>query len=117
MSAAQAKHELQLATRDREIVMTRVFEAPRALVFAAFTKPELLQRWLLGPEGWSMPICEVDLRVGGTFHYIWRNDAGGQEFGLHGIYRAVVPNERIVDVSNFDQPWYPGDATTVTTFF
>jgi len=55
------------ARGDREIVMTRVFDAPRHLVFEAFTKPELLKRWLLGPPGWSMPVCEIDLRVGGRY--------------------------------------------------
>ncbi len=49
---------------DREIIMTRLFEAPRELVFDALTKPELVKRWLLGPEGWSMPVCEIDLKVG-----------------------------------------------------
>lgn len=101
---------------DREIVMKRVFAAPRERVFEAFTKPELLQRWLLGPDGWSMPVCEVDLRAGGTFRYVWRNDADGMQFGLHGTYRRIEPNERIVHVENFDEPWYPGDAEIETTF-
>ena len=52
---------------DREIMMTRVFDAPRELVFDALTKPELVKRWLLGPDGWSMPVCEIDLRVGGAY--------------------------------------------------
>src|SRR5579863_4328267 len=57
---------LELTMRgDREIVMTRVFDAPRRLVFDAFTKPELVKQWLLGPPGWTMPVCEIDLRVGG----------------------------------------------------
>src|SRR5215471_10855310 len=70
------------ANGDREIVMTRVFNAPRALVFKAFTQPELLKRWLLGPPGWSMPVCEIDLRVGGRYRYVWRNDASGHEMGM-----------------------------------
>jgi uncharacterized protein YndB with AHSA1/START domain len=113
---APAKHELHVTTGDCEIVMTRAFDAPRAVVFDAFTKPELIRRWLLGPDGWSMPVCEVDLRVGGAFRYAWRNDADGREFGLHGTYSAISPGERIVYVENFDQPWYPDDATITTTF-
>jgi uncharacterized protein YndB with AHSA1/START domain len=116
MTPAPAKRELQVTTNDCEIVMTRTFDAPRAAVFDAFTKPELIRRWLLGPDGWSMPVCEVDLRVDGTFHYVWRNDADGQEFGLHGTYRAISPGERIEHVGNFDQPWYPDDSTTTTAF-
>ncbi|HEV3092383.1 MAG TPA: SRPBCC family protein [Candidatus Cybelea sp.] len=117
MNAARSKRQLQLATpSDREISMTRAFDAPRDRVFDAFTTPKLLQRWLLGPDGWSMPVCEVDLRPGGAFHYVWRNDADGNEFGLHGSYRAIERPERIVHVENFDQPWYPGDATITTTF-
>ena len=59
---------LKLSTRgDREIVMTRVFDASRRVMFDAFTKPELVTQWLLGPPGWSMPVCEIDLRVGGAY--------------------------------------------------
>ncbi len=63
------------APGDREIVMTRVFDAPRDLVFDAWTRPELLSRWLLGPPGWTMPVCEIDLRVGGAFRIVWRGRA------------------------------------------
>jgi uncharacterized protein YndB with AHSA1/START domain len=112
-----ARHALELSTpSDREIAMTRVFDAPRHLVFDALTKPELIARWLLGPEGWAMPVCEVDLRAGGTFHYLWRNDADRKEFGLHGTFREITPPERIVHSENFDEPWYPNDATVTTTF-
>jgi uncharacterized protein YndB with AHSA1/START domain len=96
--------------------MTRAFDAPRAAVFDAFTKPELIRRWLLGPEGSSMPVCEVDLRVDGGVHYVWRDDADGREFGLHGTYLAISPSERIEHVGNFDQSWYPDDSTVTTTF-
>ncbi len=75
---------------DREIVMTRVFDAPRDLVFDAYTKPELLKRWLLGPRGWSMPVCEIDLRVGGAYRYVWRRDPDGNEMGMGGVYREIV---------------------------
>ncbi|MGH9367901.1 MAG: SRPBCC domain-containing protein, partial [Thermoanaerobaculia bacterium] len=69
------------APTEREIVMTRVFDAPRELVFDAHTKPELVKRWLLGPDGWSMPVCEIDLRVGGKYRYLWRCDRDGTEMG------------------------------------
>ena len=63
---------LQVATpTDREIVMTRIFDAPRRLVFDAFTKPELLKRWF-GPRGWSLVVCEIDFKVGGAFRFVLR---------------------------------------------
>ena len=100
---------------DREIVVTRVFDAPRRLVFDAYTKPELVKRWLLGPEGWSMPVCEIDLREGGKYRYVWRKDADGQEMGMGGIFREVVPPDRIVATEKFDEAWYPGEALDTIT--
>jgi uncharacterized protein YndB with AHSA1/START domain len=114
------------ARGDREIMMTRVFAAPRTLVFDAFTKPELVRQWLLGPPGWSMPVCEIDLRVGGSYRYVWCHE-NGQEMGMGGVFREIVSPERIVSTEKFDQAWYPGEAvgtvmlteqngkTTVTT--
>jgi uncharacterized protein YndB with AHSA1/START domain len=98
------------ANGDREIVMTRVFDAPRTLVFDAFTRPELLKQWLLGPPGWSMPVCEIDLRIGGRFRYVWRRDTDGTEMGCGGVYREIVPPERLVHTEQFDNPWYPGES-------
>ncbi|MGH7556387.1 MAG: SRPBCC family protein [Gemmatimonadota bacterium] len=95
---------------DREIAMTRVFDAPRSLVFDALTKPELLKRWLFGPDGWSLEVCEIDLRPGGEYRYVWRHEADGTEMGMGGVYREVVPPERIVATESFDESWYPGDA-------
>jgi uncharacterized protein YndB with AHSA1/START domain len=95
---------------DREIVMTRVFDAPRTLVWEAFTKPELLQRWLLGPPGWSMPVCQLGQKPGDRYRYVWRNDADGTEMGMGGVIREIVPPERMVTTEKFDQPWYPGEA-------
>ena len=99
---------------DREIVMTRVFDAPRKLVFDAFTKPELLKQWLLGPPGWSMPVCEIDLRIGGRYRYVWRRDTDGTEMGCGGVYREIVPPERLVHTEQFDDPWYPGESLITT---
>jgi uncharacterized protein YndB with AHSA1/START domain len=95
---------------DREIVMTRVFNAPRKHVFAAWTRPELVKQWLLGPPGWSMPVCEIDLKVGGKYRYEWRRDSDGQNMGMGGVYREIVPPERLVVTEQFDEAWYPGHA-------
>ena len=101
---------LKVTTRgDREIVMTRVLDAPRRMVFDAFTKPELVKQWLLGPPGWSMPVCEIDLRVGGSYRYVWRH-FNGNEMGMGGVYREIVAPERIVSTEKFDEAWYPGEA-------
>ena len=97
------------ARGDREIVMTRVFDAPRRLVFAAFTQPELLKRWLTGPPGWTLAVCEIDLRVGGALRYLWRGPAG-EEMGMGGVFREITPPDRIVGTEKFDQSWYPGEA-------
>src|SRR4051812_46740280 len=102
------------ARGDREIVIERGFQAPRQLVFDAYTKPELIRKWLLGPEGWTMPMCEVDLRVGGKYRYVWRNQ-NGMEMGMGGEYREIVVPERIVSTEKFDQSWYPGEAIGTLT--
>jgi uncharacterized protein YndB with AHSA1/START domain len=99
---------------DREIALTRVFDAPRHLVFAAYTRPELLQRWLGVVAGWSWAVCEIDLRVGGAYRWVWRGPDGA-EMGMGGVYREIVPPERIVATEKFDQSWYPGEAMTTVT--
>ena len=102
---------LKLTTpSDREIAMTRVFDAPRQLVFDAHTKPDLVRQWLLGPPGWSMPVCEMDVWVGGKYRYVWRHDREGTEMGMGGVYREIVAPERIVNTEKFDESWYPGQA-------
>ena len=104
---------LKLTTSgDREIVMTRDFDAPRQLVFDAWTKPELVRRWLLGPEGWTMPVCEIDLRVGGAYRYLWRHLQNGAEMGMGGVFREITAPERLVATERFDQSWYPGEAVS-----
>lgn len=94
---------------DREIEITRDFNAPRKLVWDAFTKPELLKRWLFGPSGWSFTVCEVDLRVGGAYRYVWRRQ-DGVEMGMGGIHKEIVVPERIVNTQKFDQDWTGGEA-------
>ena len=93
-----------------EIVLTRVFDAPRRLVFDAFAKPELLNRWF-GPRGWSLAVCEVDLKVGGGFRFLLRGP-NGKEMGMRGVYREIVPPERSVHMESFDD--YPGESQVTT---
>jgi uncharacterized protein YndB with AHSA1/START domain len=100
---------------DREVGTSRVFDAPRQLVFDAFTKPQLIQRWLLGPPGWTMPVCEVDLKVGGSYRYLWRGD-DGKQMGVRGVFREIVPLERLVHTQLFDEDWTGGE-TLVTIVF
>lgn len=97
---------------DRDVRFTRVFKAPRALVFEALTSPAVIQRWMLGPDGWTMPVCEVDLRPGGTFRYVWRK--GTRDMGMSGTFREVVPPVRLVNTELFDEDWTGGE-TLVTT--
>jgi uncharacterized protein YndB with AHSA1/START domain len=90
----------------REIVLTRVFDAPRDLVFEAMTRPELLKRWF-GPHGWNLVVCEVDLRVGGAWRYVLEGP-DGRSMGMGGEYREIVPGERTVHTEAMDD--YPGDS-------
>lgn len=87
---------------DREIVMTRSFDAPRALVWEAMTKPEFIRRWLFQPPGWQMTKCEEDLRVGGSFRWEWAGPDGNTAMVMHGQYREVVPQRRVVRTETFD---------------
>ena len=93
---------------ERTITMSRSFAAPRELVFEAYTTPALLKRWLLGPPGWTMTVCEMDLRVGGAYRYEWLKD-DGTVMGMGGVLREVVAPERMTATERFDQSWYPGE--------
>jgi uncharacterized protein YndB with AHSA1/START domain len=96
---------LQVATpTEREIVVTRVFDAPRRLVFEAWTNPRHLPRWMLGPEGWTMPVCEIDLRPGGAWHFVWRR-SDGTEMEMRGVYREITPPERLVSTESWGGDW------------
>jgi uncharacterized protein YndB with AHSA1/START domain len=99
---------------EREIQVTRDFDAPAQLVFDFHTKPEHVQEWLLGPPGWSMPICEIDLRVGGIYRYVWRNDAGKGEFGVRGAFREIAAPARLVHTETMDGA--PGEALCTLAF-
>ena len=101
---------------DREILVTRDFDAPRSLLFEAFTKPEIVRRWLLGPSGWTMPSCEIALSIGGSYRYVWLSEKDGSRMGVSGVFREIVVPERLVATEKFDDAWYPGEAVTTTDF-
>lgn len=92
---------------ETEIEVVRVFDAPMQLIWDCHTKPELIQRWLFGPSGWTMPYCKVDLTVGGRYRYVWRHEADGREFGSHGRHREIAAPHRLVfteEMDGFDGP-------------
>ena len=97
---------------ERELLVTRAFNAPRASVFRALTTPALVKRWLLGPDGWTMPVCEIDLKPGGKFRYVWRKDTA--EMGISGTYREIAQPERIVHTEMFDDNWTAGESLVTT---
>jgi uncharacterized protein YndB with AHSA1/START domain len=98
---------------DREVVIRRVVDAPRGMVFDAHTKPDLVRRWLLGPPGWTMPVCEIDLRVGGKYRYVWKH-ADGQAMGMGGTFTEVVRPSRIAATQLFDEDWTGGETLVIT---
>jgi len=106
---------------DREVKVIRSFKARRSLVYRAWTEPGLVRRWLLGPPGWSMPVCEMDVRVGGRFRWRWRNDQDGKEFGFAGTFREVQPPSKLVHTEAYDPGsvggGYPGTDAIVTVTF
>jgi uncharacterized protein YndB with AHSA1/START domain len=99
---------------DRDVVITRVVSAPRRVVFDAFTNTRHVPNWLIGPEGWSMPVCEIDLRPGGTWRYVYRK-SDGSEMTLQGSYREVVPPERLVSTESWGPEWPETVNTMVLT--
>jgi uncharacterized protein YndB with AHSA1/START domain len=101
------------APTDRELVLTRVFDAPKSLVFEAFTTPDLLKRWY-GPPGWSFDVCEIDLRVGGRWRYVMRTP-DGRTVGQQGVYREIAAGERIVNTESWED-WNPGEILVSTLF-
>ncbi|MGH7616848.1 MAG: SRPBCC domain-containing protein [Gemmatimonadaceae bacterium] len=109
--AASPHQTIYSTPNDRELVITRTFDAPRSLVWAAFTDPKHLPNWHTGPEGFTMPVCEIDLRAGGSWRYVWRN-AHGREFEATGTYREVDPPARIAFATTVN-----GEEQTSTTTF
>ena len=115
MSVSHARTSAALTVTtptEREIVMTRVFDAPRRLVFEAMTKPEHLVRWF-GPHGWTLAVCEIDFRPGGAWRFVLRGP-GGKDMGMRGVYREITPPERFVSTESFDD--YPGESLNTLTF-
>jgi uncharacterized protein YndB with AHSA1/START domain len=111
-NAVKENEKLQITTpTERELVMSRVFDAPRSLVFDALTKPELLKRWY-GPRGWSLTVCEIDLRVGGAWRFVSRRP-DGKEIGQLGIYKEIARPERIVNTESWED-WNPGELLVTT---
>ena len=100
---------------DREVRVVRRFNAPRELVFRAWTAPDLVKRWLGGPEGWSVTKSEGDPRPGGAYRLEW-SGPDGAFMGMSGTYREVSPPDRLVSVEAFDEAWHPGEAVTTIVF-
>ena len=107
---------LQVTTpSDREIRIERSFAAPRRLLYDAYTKPELVKRWLGAMPGWSWAACEMDVRAGGRYHWRWKGPDGA-EMGITGTYREIIEHERLVNTEQFDPAWYPGEAIGTVVF-
>jgi uncharacterized protein YndB with AHSA1/START domain len=116
MNPTKVAGSLEITTpSDQEILITRRFDAPRALVWDAFTKPALVTRWMGLMPGWTFPVCEIDLRVGGSYRYVWRGPDGA-EMGMGGTYVEVDPPNRLAANEYFDQKWYDGGCLETTTF-
>ena len=109
-------NKMKLETQgDKYIVVTRHFAAPPDEIYRAHTDPQLLQQWLLGPDGWTMPVCQVDVRPGGKIRYEWANGKGGG-FSLTGEFIEVDPPRRIVHVERIHLPDPTPDNRVETTF-
>ena len=100
---------------DTQIVITRQFDAPRHLVFACYTQPALIRRWLNGAEGWIMTVCEFEARVGGRYRYEWKAPSG-YVMGMGGVVREIDPVSRIVSAELFDEDWTGGETVSTLTF-
>src|SRR5215216_5928445 len=99
---------------DLELVTTRTFDAPRRLVWEAWTNPKHVPHWLLGPEGWTMPVCEIDLRPGGAWHFVWRR-SDGSEMEMRGLYKEITAPDRLVTTESWGGDW-PETVNTLTLF-
>jgi uncharacterized protein YndB with AHSA1/START domain len=97
---------------DLEVSLVRSFDAPRQLVYEAYTDPRHVPRWMVGPDGWTMPVCEIDLRVGGSWHFVWRK-TDGAILDMRGLYKEIVPQERLVTTESWGPEW-PETINTLT---
>jgi uncharacterized protein YndB with AHSA1/START domain len=111
-TANQAATTTYTTPSDREVAFRRVVSGPRKLVFEAWTSPQHLPRWMIGMEGWTMPVCEIDLRPGGAYRFVWRR-ANGTEVEIRGIYKQIAPPQLLVSTENWGGDW-PETLNTVT---
>lgn len=98
----------------REVAAVRTVEAPRSLVWDMWTRPEHVSQWMLGPDGWTMPVCEIDLRPGGAWRWVWRR-TDGSEMEMVGVYREISAPERLVFTENWGGDWPEMIETLVLT--
>lgn len=111
MSSERAQPTITITTPSEcELRWSRRFRAPVARVFEAMTKPELVKRWLLGPDGWAMPVCEIDLKPGGRYRYVWRRERDGKEMGAGGVFQEITAPTHVSFTEVFDEAWYSGHA-------
>lgn len=101
---------------DRELRIKRSFSAPRQLVWDCHTKPELVRRWLLGPPGWEMPVCDIDLRVGGKYRYEWEDKSRGKTMGMDGVFTDVAKPRHLGSREIFDEDWTGGETDVSQAF-
>ena len=104
MSATDQAATTYTTPSDLEIAFTRVFDAPRQLVFDAWTSAELVPHWMMASTAWTMTVCDVDLRPGGSWHFEWRGKDGAV-MGMGGVYQEVVPGERLVSTESWGGEW------------
>lgn len=105
---------LELTTpTPKSVRVVRLLDAPLELVWQALTEPALVQRWMTGPPGHSLPVCEIDLRVGGEARYVWKNESF--QMGMSTVFQEVVPHERIVHTEAFED-WEEGQSLVTTSF-
>jgi uncharacterized protein YndB with AHSA1/START domain len=114
MTTINSKAQVSLPS-DTEIRVTRDFRAPRTLVWQAHTDPALFQRWIGGYPGWTMPVCEMDVRPGGKYRWRWRQDAEGNEFGFYGEFREVEAPAKMVQAEFYDPGTFGGPMSTNPT--
>jgi uncharacterized protein YndB with AHSA1/START domain len=96
---------------DNQIVITRQFNAPRHLVFACYTQPALIKKWLNGAEGWVMTVCEFDAKVGGKYRYEWKAPSG-YVMAMSGVVREIEPVSRVVSAEIFEDDWTGGETVS-----
>lgn len=102
--------ELKVAAQgDTDIVITRGFDAPRKNVFKAYTEPALIRRWMTGPPGWAFKVCDVDLKVGGRYRWVWKSEKDGTEMEAGGVYKEISPPAKLVCTETFNPAWYAGE--------